>query len=96
MRLPLVSALRISAMVFAGLVAAAPVAKAADKLSIILDWNIGPDHAPLLIGQYAGYFKEKGLDVTLIAFGSRRCAAPHRCKAGGPRPYLSAGALPSR
>jgi putative hydroxymethylpyrimidine transport system substrate-binding protein len=66
MRLPLVSALRISAMVFAGLVAAAPVAKAADKLSIILDWNIGPDHAPLLIGQYAGYFKEKGLDVTLI------------------------------
>ena len=37
-----------------------------DKLTVILDWYTNPDHAPLVIAQQQGYFKEQGLDVALI------------------------------
>lgn len=33
----------------------------------MLDWLPNPDHAPLVIAQQQGYFKEQGLDVKLIA-----------------------------
>lgn len=36
------------------------------KLTVILDWFPNPDHAPLVIAQQKGYFKEQGLDVTLV------------------------------
>lgn len=36
------------------------------KLTVILDWYPNPDHAPLIIAQQQGYFKEHGLDVELI------------------------------
>lgn len=36
------------------------------KLTVILDWFPNPDHAPLVIAEQQGYFKEQGLDVTLI------------------------------
>jgi len=32
-----------------------------DKLTIGLDWFINPDHAPLIIAQKRGFFKEVGL-----------------------------------
>lgn len=38
-----------------------------EKLTVILDWYPNPDHAPLVIAQQLGYFKEQGLDVTLIS-----------------------------
>lgn len=38
----------------------------AEKLTVILDWYPNPDHAPLVIAQQKGYFKEQGLDVTLV------------------------------
>lgn len=37
------------------------------KLTVLLDWFLNPDHAPLIIAQEKGYFKELGLDVTFIA-----------------------------
>lgn len=37
-----------------------------EKLNVILDWFPNPDHAPLVIAQAKGYFKEQGLDVTLV------------------------------
>ncbi len=41
-------------------------AAATDHLSVVLDWFINPDHAPLLVAQQIGAYKEEGLDVQLI------------------------------
>jgi putative hydroxymethylpyrimidine transport system substrate-binding protein len=40
---------------------------AADKLTVLLDWFVNPDHGPLVIAQAGGYFERAGLDVELIA-----------------------------
>ncbi len=37
-----------------------------EKLTVMLDWFPNPDHAPLVIAQQKGFFKEQGLDVTLV------------------------------
>ena len=37
-----------------------------DKITVGLDWFINPDHAPLIIAEQRGYFKELGLDVEMI------------------------------
>ncbi|WP_310069344.1 ABC transporter substrate-binding protein [Phyllobacterium sp. 1468] len=39
---------------------------AADKLTILLEWFVNPDHALLVIAKEKGYFAEAGLDVELI------------------------------
>jgi len=44
--------------------AATPAAP--QKLTVMLDWFPNPDHAPLVIAQQLGYFKQQGLDVELI------------------------------
>jgi len=36
------------------------------KLTVMLDWFPNPDHAPLIIAQQQGFFKEQGLEVELI------------------------------
>ena len=41
--------------------------RADEKLTVYLDWFVNPDHAPLVIAQTQGYFKEAGLEVELIA-----------------------------
>lgn len=45
---------------------AAP-AKAADKLTLLLDWFINPDHAPIMVAKEKGYFEAADLDVEIIA-----------------------------
>ncbi len=40
---------------------------ASEKITVLLDWFINPDHAPLFVAQEKGYFAERGLDVTFIA-----------------------------
>lgn len=42
-------------------------ADAADKLTVILDWFVNPDHAPLYVALEKGFFKDRGLEVELIA-----------------------------
>ncbi len=42
-------------------------AGATEKLTVLLDWFINPDHAPLFIALEKGFFKAKGLDVEIIA-----------------------------
>jgi putative hydroxymethylpyrimidine transport system substrate-binding protein len=37
------------------------------KLTVLLDWFINPDHAPLFVALEKGFFKAHGLDVELIA-----------------------------
>lgn len=39
---------------------------ATQKLTVVLDWFPNPDHAPLIIAQQKGFFKEQGLNVQLI------------------------------
>ncbi|MEK1886727.1 MAG: ABC transporter substrate-binding protein [Phyllobacterium sp.] len=41
-------------------------AMAADKLTVLLEWFVNPDHAPLVIAREKGYFADVGLDVELI------------------------------
>ncbi len=40
---------------------------AGDKLTILLDWYINPDHAPLYVALEKGFFAARGLDVELLA-----------------------------
>ncbi|PWC48678.1 ABC transporter substrate-binding protein [Azospirillum sp. TSA6c] len=53
-------------LIAAGLMTSLP-ALAQDKLSVMLDWFINPDHAPLVVAQEKGFFKDAGLEVTLTA-----------------------------
>jgi putative hydroxymethylpyrimidine transport system substrate-binding protein len=56
-------------------------AHAADKLTVMLDWFVNPDHAPLVIAAEGGYFARHGLDVELIAPADPN--APPRLVAAG-------------
>jgi len=40
---------------------------AGEKMTVLLDWFVNPDHAPLFVAKEMGYFENKGLDVELIA-----------------------------
>jgi putative hydroxymethylpyrimidine transport system substrate-binding protein len=40
---------------------------APNKLTVLLDWFVNPDHAPLVVAKAGGYFERAGLDVELIA-----------------------------
>src|SRR5690606_19931927 len=41
--------------------------KPADKLTVLLDWFVNPDHAPLVIAKERGMFAAEGLEVELVA-----------------------------
>lgn len=41
-------------------------AHAEDKLTVLLDWFINPDHAQLILANELGFFKDVGLEVELI------------------------------
>ena len=40
-------------------------ALAAEKLTVLLDWHVNPDHGPLIVAKEKGFFAEAGLDVDL-------------------------------
>lgn len=42
-------------------------AAAADRLSIMLDWFVNPDHGPIIVAQERGYFQDAGLEVEIVA-----------------------------
>ena len=45
----------------------APVMAKTEKLTVLLDWFVNPDHAPLILAREKGYFEEAGLEVELLA-----------------------------
>ena len=45
----------------------APFAAAGERLTVLLDWYVNPDHAPLYVALEKGMFAKRGLDVQLIA-----------------------------
>ncbi|MEO0945606.1 MAG: ABC transporter substrate-binding protein [Pseudomonadota bacterium] len=49
----------------ASLAFAAPAA-AQDKMTLLLDWFINPDHGPIIIAEENGYFAEVGLEVEVV------------------------------
>lgn len=54
---------------------------AAEKITVLLDWFLNPDHAPLFVAEEKGYFKAQNLDVTLI--GPADSADPPKLVAAG-------------
>jgi putative hydroxymethylpyrimidine transport system substrate-binding protein len=42
-------------------------AMAQEKVTVLLDWFVNPDHAPLFVALERGYFADHGLDVEIIA-----------------------------
>jgi putative hydroxymethylpyrimidine transport system substrate-binding protein len=39
---------------------------AQDRMTVMLDWFINPDHGPIILAEELGYFAEAGLEVELI------------------------------
>lgn len=42
-------------------------AAAADKMTLLLDWYVNPDHGPIIIAKEKGFFADEGLDVEIVA-----------------------------
>ena len=40
---------------------------ATEKMTLLLDWFVNPDHGPIIVAQEKGYFAEQGLEVEIIA-----------------------------
>ncbi len=58
--------LQIGCIVFLSLICSSQ-SFAAKKMTVLLDWFVNPDHAPLFVALEKGYFKDQGLDVEFIA-----------------------------
>lgn len=41
-------------------------ARAADDITILLDWFVNPDHAPIIIAEELGYFENESLNVEIV------------------------------
>lgn len=56
---------RFATALLAGLALALP-AGAQDRMTLILDWFVNPDHAPIILAQEQGYFADAGLEIEII------------------------------
>jgi putative hydroxymethylpyrimidine transport system substrate-binding protein len=56
-------------------------AAAADKVTVLLDWFVNPDHAAFVVAKEKGFFSKAGLEVELIAPADP--SAPPRLVAAG-------------
>lgn len=72
----------ILALIFSSL---ALPAFAQDKVRVLLDWFVNPDHAALVIAKQHGFFSKHGLDVELIAPADPN--APPKLVAAGQADY---------
>jgi putative hydroxymethylpyrimidine transport system substrate-binding protein len=57
-------------------------AHAADKLTVLLDWYVNPNHAPLVVAREAGFFARHGLEVELVPPPGDAAAPPRLVAAG--------------
>ncbi|MGF1552626.1 MAG: ABC transporter substrate-binding protein [Paracoccaceae bacterium] len=51
----------------AALALAASPAAAQERLTLVLDWFVNPDHGPIVIAEERGYFADEGLEVEIVA-----------------------------
>ena len=56
-------------------------AMAQDKMTILLDWFINPDHGPIILAQELGYFADQNLEVEIVPPADP--SAPPRLVAAG-------------
>jgi len=56
-----------AAAVLGGMAGSRPARADGQKFTVLLDWFVNPDHAPLFVAKYIGAFAKAGLDVDLIA-----------------------------
>lgn len=70
-------------------------ALANEPLTLVLDWYINPDHAPIMVAEQIGAFKAQGLDVRIIPPFRSRAASAHggRPSSGSGHHLPAAGAL---
>ena len=59
MRKPVFTAITLTALI-------SGQAMANEKLTLVLDWYINPDHAPIMVAEQIGAFKALGLDVKIV------------------------------
>ena len=45
----------------------ASMANCTEKMTLLLDWFVNPDHAPIFIALEKGFFEKRGLDIEIIA-----------------------------
>jgi len=57
----------LRSVITALLLLATTSAHAAEKVRLLLDWFINPNHAAIFAAQHSGAFKKEGLDVEMIA-----------------------------
>ncbi len=75
---------RLFFALFAALALLAPLrveAQQPEKLTLLLDWFVNPDHAPIIIARERGLFAKRGLDVQLVEPSDP--SAPPRLVAAG-------------
>lgn len=58
--------IRRSLAAFSMLLAVTAGAQAGDRLTVLLEWFVNPDHAPLVVAQELGLFEKAGLEVELL------------------------------
>lgn len=63
-RRPRLAGLALIALALSALLPAGPAQ--AEKLTLLLDWFLNPDHATLVVAQEKGFFAEAGLEVEMI------------------------------
>ena len=42
-------------------------ASAQDKMTLLLDWFINPDHGPIIVAEEKGFFADQNLEVEIVA-----------------------------
>ena len=57
----------LTLLLAAAIISASGPANAAEKLTVLLDWFVNPDHGPLFVALERGEFTKRGLEVELIA-----------------------------
>lgn len=56
----------IAAAFAAAFTIGASTGHARERMTVLLDWFVNPDHGPLVIAQEKGFFRDAGLDVFLV------------------------------
>ena len=61
-------------LITAAALCVATPALAQDKMTLLLDWFINPDHGPIIVAEELGYFADQDLEVEIIP--PRRSVCP--------------------
>lgn len=56
-----------AALLFLLIAVRADTGEAAERMTVLLDWFVNPDHATLIVARDGGFFERHGLEVELIA-----------------------------